>query len=369
MENQTTDGLLLRLIPPSLQELELTINWRTPSEQIHRLFTGLSHPVLSLRTVRINWWQPEQVLLDLDPLLNVTSIRYLTLKGNIVLGAGMLYKILSDLALVSIQVTVRDLKAWNETIHCGNLEELHCAGTCADIAALVTHLHAPNLTLKLDIVDAHFDRTAHSRLCQTLLGFTLRSLQLRYKKVCIKRSRLSNASDLAPMPLFSDDLKALSGRLALEDFTLHSEAPSMLTDDHILQMAKGWPMLRSLSLSVTTNGYVGMPTPTALVHLARNCPNLRSLRIQLHAHQLATQLAIASLELRALRHPLRTLWVLNAYDWCQAVQEMAEFLDNLFPCLAVETCEGFDSFNQYDWGSIWRCVRDIQTGRRDGRQS
>ncbi|TFK92883.1 hypothetical protein K466DRAFT_658912 [Polyporus arcularius HHB13444] len=268
VENQTTDGLLLRLIPPSLQELELTINWRTPSEQIHRLFTGLSHPVLSLRTVRINWWQPEQVLLDLDPLLNVTSIRYLTLKGNIVLGAGMLYKILSDLALVSIQVIVRDLKAWNEIIHCGNLEELHCAGPCADIAALVTHLHAPNLTtadLRLDIVDAHwhFDRTAHSRLCRTLLGFTLRSLQLRYKKVCIKRSRLSNASDLAPMPLFSDDLKTLSGRLALEDFTLHSEAPSILTDDHILQMAKGWPKLRSLSLSVTTNGYYVAPRAPA----------------------------------------------------------------------------------------------------------
>ncbi len=109
MEDSTTDGLLLRLIPPCLQELELTIAWQTPSEQVHRLLTGLSHPVLSLRTVRINGLQPEQILLD--PLLNVTSIRNLSIKGNIVLGAGMLYKIFSDLALVSIEVTVRDLKA------------------------------------------------------------------------------------------------------------------------------------------------------------------------------------------------------------------------------------------------------------------
>ncbi len=235
---------------------------------------------------------------------------------------------------------------------------------------MVTHLHAPNLKtadLKLDIVDAQFDRTAHSRLCQTLPRFTLRSLQLRYKKVCIKRRWLSNASDLAPMPLFSDDLKALSGRLALEDFTLHSEVPRILTDDHILQIAKGWPMLRSLDLSVPIITYVGMPTPTALVHLARNCPNLGFLRMQLHAHELAPQLAIASLELRALRHPLRTLRVVNAHDRCRAVHEMAEFLDNLFPCLAVETGEG--SYHQYAWGSIWRCVRDIQTGRRNGSKA
>ncbi|KAI0696400.1 hypothetical protein C8T65DRAFT_743603 [Cerioporus squamosus] len=256
VEGPRTSGLLLRLIPSStsLQELELILDSKTSPKQVHRLFTGLSYPTLYLRNVRIYASKPELFLLD--PLLDVASIRELSLKGAIVIGPEQLCKTLSGLALLSIEATIRDCKAWNDLINGGILKELHCAGscTCADLTALVTQLRAPNLKavdLKFDIEDAKFDRAAHLPLIQTLLKFSpsLRSLQLDYRNVYTD-SRLSSPDGPPPraIPLVSDVLNPLFGRLDLESFALSSELPVLLTNDQILRIAQGWPMLRSLSL-------------------------------------------------------------------------------------------------------------------------
>ncbi|TFK92880.1 hypothetical protein K466DRAFT_658909 [Polyporus arcularius HHB13444] len=369
VEGPRTEGLLLRLIPPSVQELELIFDWETSPKQVHRLLTGLSHPALSLRSVRIYAWKPEQF--SLDPLLNLTSIQELSLEGSIVLGPEELCKVLSSLALVSIEVTVRDFKTRDKVINGGSLKELHCAGTCADITALVKSLLAPSLKtadLKLDIVDAHFDRTGQRHLCQTLLKFSpsLRSLQLDYRKV-YTNSELASASHLPPIPLVSDVLKPLFGRLYLESFTLCSELRVLLTDDQIMQVAQGWPMLRSLSLMNHPCQPANIATPAALVYLAKHCPNLRFLRIQLSAREFVPPSPESSLELRALQHPLRTLRQVNGYDACRTSWRMAEFLDDLFPYLAVEACEEVSTNviveGGCSWGMMWGALRAMKTAR------
>ncbi|RPD60827.1 hypothetical protein L227DRAFT_610918 [Lentinus tigrinus ALCF2SS1-6] len=368
VEGPLTKALLLRLVPSSLQELELVLDSDTLLKQVHQMLMGLSKSAPSLRSVRIYAWKSELFLLE--PLLNISSMRELSLKGDISVGPTELSKILSSLPLVSIEATIRDFSTWTEAINGGSLKELHGVGTCADLTALLMHLRAPNLKtigLNLNIVDAHFDETTHQHLSQTLLRFalTLRSLQLNYQKVFASVRLSANPSPIALVP---DVLAPLFGRLDLERFTLKSQVRVSLTDEHILQLARGWPTLRWLSLMIYPCESALIPTPAALVHLAKHCPELQFLRVQLYARQFVPPPPSHLQSLRARERPLRTLRQMNQVDSCWTRWWTAEFLDSLFPYLAVNTCEeGFDWFTHdggYSWATVWHALRIIQATRR-----
>ena len=384
VESPRTNGLLLRLIPNSLQELELILDTKTSPKQVHSLFTGLSHPALSLHSLRIYSWKPE--LFQLESALRVTSLREISLKGGIVLCPEDFCKILSALPLFSIEADIRNFTPWTKAIDGRSLKGLHCTGSCADLTALISRLGAPNLNtadLKLDNLNGHLDRREHHQLSQVLLKFSssLRTLQLEYRIVFddsgLQTVSLTPCHALPPVDLVSDVLAPLFGfgRLDLENFTLSSNLRILLTDDHILRLAQGWPQLRTLSLMSHPCEPLNSSTPSSLVHLAKHCPNLRFLRLKINAREFVPPEpgSEESLALLALGHPLRILRQMNGYDACQlGGWPMAEFLDALFPHLDVDRCceetgTCFIHERRCSWVNTWDALRAIQKTRQNGR--
>ncbi|EIW56657.1 uncharacterized protein TRAVEDRAFT_49476 [Trametes versicolor FP-101664 SS1] len=144
------------------------------------------------------------------------------------------------------------------------------------------------------------------------------------------RTRASWASGLRPSPTL----------LQLEHLEL-SLSPSLfalsLTDDDALAIAHAMPRLRSLAIGNRHSRDVGMPSPHALLHFAKYCPDLGQLSLQWLEGTPIPDLGAVRLTTPPRAHGLRSLCLSADYKSAvDAPDALAELLDYLFPRLTIQ---------------------------------
>lgn len=255
-------------------------------------------------------------------------------------------------------------------IYAPTLRTLRCIGTCADLAGVAAMLRASALrevelqvtdekTMTLsDLVECMQNATS-ARLSSSLRKLSITPyLPRKFRRMPLGRTRASWASGLRPSRTL----------LQLEHLEL-SLSPSLfapsLTDDDALAIAQAMPRLRSLAIGNRHSLDVGMPSPHALLHFAKYCPDLEQLSLQWLEGTPIPDLGAVRLTTPPRAHGLRSLCLSADKSVVDAPDALAELLDYLFPRLTLQR-------DQYDvnmvtsihtWGETARLLVLLQRKR------
>ncbi|KAI1797054.1 hypothetical protein LXA43DRAFT_878539 [Ganoderma leucocontextum] len=351
-------GALFSLVPPSLSSLNLTLHSTMTQHDIEIFMARLSSTVPGLHSLRLTTARN----VSIEHLSYPPYLRHLSLDGNrITLSLAGLLTLISRLQLDTLSVPVIGCHAWHGEVRIGKtLQKLHVEGGCRDLAALLSHLHAPSLH-ELDIRvkdpfgDSSYDPAEHRDLSvalgkNTQLSRTLRSLSLVFRPWHTTTSPESSvAGDPGPpVTLFSDILEPLVQGLTAGLETLiveHWHQAVSFTDDEFVQLAQAFPSLKRLTLSVGVRT-MGLRPPSrllsvaALYHVSQCCQQLAHLEIEL-----ADDILLAR-QLNGLRapspgvdgtpgHPLHTLelsvWMPVGWRGGGARDEFQSYANKIFP--------------------------------------
>ncbi|KAL1938954.1 hypothetical protein VTO73DRAFT_11107 [Trametes versicolor] len=227
------------------------------------------------------------------------------------------------------------------SIYAPTLRTLRCIGTCADLAGVAAMTRASALReVELQITDEKtmtlpelvecMQNATSARLSSSLRRLSITPyLPRKFRRMPLGRTRASWASGLRPSPTL----------LQLEQLEL-SLSPSLfapsLTDDDALAIAQAMPRLRSLAIGSRHSLDVGMPSPRALLHFAKYCPDLEQLSLQWLEGTPIPDLGAVRLTTPPRAHGLRSLCLSADKSAVDAPDALAELLDYLFPRLTIQ---------------------------------
>ncbi|KAH9936008.1 hypothetical protein B0H21DRAFT_63384 [Amylocystis lapponica] len=123
---------------------------------------------------------------------------------------------------------------------------------------------------------------------------------------------------------FSPDLQPLLQLRSLKVLVLYLSDRLALQDKDIYSMAKAWPELQSIKISCLL---ASSPTIYSLAAFARHCPNLRDLCLPVTMEHSSPE----TKTLPALSHRLRRIDLLYRSESIDKPNEIAEFIDHIFP--------------------------------------
>ncbi|KAM5539287.1 hypothetical protein V8D89_007160 [Ganoderma adspersum] len=359
-EHPESRGALFSLIPHSLGSLDLTLHWSMSKHDIEAFMAQLASTVPGLHSLRLTTAPNVSIeRLSYPPHLRHLS-RALDALGN-ALSLPKLQALVSRLQLETLSVQILGSHTWHGEV-CGGkaLRKLHVEGGCRDLAALVSHLHAPALR-ELDIrvkdpfEDSPYEPAEHHGLSVALGGNTrllqtLRSLTLAFRPWCSSPESSLVRYPGPPVPLFSNILaplvQGLTGGLEALIVEHWHEAVSF-TDDEVVQLAQAFPLLKRLTLSVGARTMClrppsKLPSVSVLYHVAQYCQQLRELEIELAddfllASQLNWQRTSSPMAdgTPLAGHPLQTLeltvWMPVGWRGGGARDEFRSYANKIFP--------------------------------------
>lgn len=263
-------------------------------------------------------------------------------------------------------------------IYAPNLRTLRCIGTCADLAKVGATLRAPALReVELGITDelamtlsdlvecvqnatsTHFS----SSLRRVSIAASMARRPSLHRERATQRPRASWASVLRPSPALL--------QLETFEFSLSPDlfAPSM-TDDDALAVAQAMPRLRRLVIDSYYFKNIGIPSPHALLHFAKFCPDLEQLWLQgLEGTPIPDISALCLKAASPVRvHPLRSLRLVTFSSAVAAPDALAELLDYVFPHLTFQPprrATGIMVLSSNSWQDTARQLVLLQRRRRD----
>ncbi|KAI0739569.1 hypothetical protein C8Q80DRAFT_1199395 [Daedaleopsis nitida] len=304
----------LSIYPPSSPD---------PHERLKTIVDGLTSTFPSLRALCLNGF-PGRAATLLKEIAGLRhGIRHLTLSPR---GTCRCALIPSDWDLLSTSFSMSGLvvnvSGFKEdspaTIQLTTLRRLECAGSWKQISLLLASLRAPSLQSLVLAPHEHDKPVASASLADCFQ--TISSSFPRLRKLVLKRRngpyrtlmhvgapvgdvRRASFSDIFRPCLALRELEEISVRMLCLGGSIS------FTDDDILSMAKAFPRLRHLEVTiqhVLSFQHLYSLTALSLVHVARHCPRLVSFEV-------------FSLDMRSLpdsehaglsgseSHPLRTL--------------------------------------------------------------
>ncbi len=188
IESPRVGGLLPSIVAPSLRQLKLNFNPRRDicAAEISHILARLAEASPGIQIVDIENAHHTGPFPG-DSLLRHTSMRRLTLTGNIVLSLQQFRDVLS---LPRLEDLVANLPADAESdtpieeVMASNLKKLRLGGTCSALTALFAHLKAPSLReLEVFAQEPRWEQyfEGHRDLVQAIAGSARRLRFLRYK--------------------------------------------------------------------------------------------------------------------------------------------------------------------------------------------
>ncbi|TBU52562.1 hypothetical protein BD310DRAFT_831934 [Dichomitus squalens] len=371
-----SSGILVRLVPPSLESLVLHVDELTAGCPLGTLGLQLSSAAPFLRRLEITC----QTGLPISFLIPLKSIRELTLHN--VLTAFKpedVRRLLKAPNLEALHLSIKNFAKCQRVMDSGpNLRSIYCIGMCEDLASFISLLDAPNLydlgmyLLRPGDVDAL--RSLIGELKSAPCTRSVRSLKLIYGNSALRcdPTPLRYAVVAPQLAVGKIILQPLFGHFNQLDTLIvgSCHCPSVLTDDDVLMLAKAWPGLKKLSLpSHATSPYcsrvASFPSVASLYHLSYHCPELIHLEIELGDITLPPK--FLQYPIPRIAHRLRTL-KLSSLRWIEPdalALVLAEVVDGLFPTLDVDVCirDKRPHLQWHGWPLMWAKVRELQAGR------
>lgn len=250
---------------------------------------------------------------------------------------------MEQLTSLSLRLPLEYTYEFPERIALGNLDYLCLRGSVESLTPLFEVLSADQLWELNLTVDTHGSPE----------GCNYRGLlsKLRFPHLRVLELSTTN-EDRAELALdYADIVEPLLGLRALENVLVNFPSDTVrLGDDDVLAMASAWPCLLKLRV-VTANsdrppvGAAAIPTLRALAYLARGCPELKSLELQIDASG-----AVPAPVSMDRDHGLRSLDMR-----CSPVgdaRKVAVWLNGVFPSLEV----GVSAKRGWGWGHVWNQI-------------